>query len=192
MAWEDSNAHWYLSRGHTGAVKGAAPLCWMHLWETRKWAIKRENGKDKSFAEYMMGKGSLNTIQTEKCVLSGTAFWHLAGDNCCAPTSRPWGYTCFIYWYGYGLWGFKFVKHPVWVQATTFHLNCMLVALALVLILTFITWVSGSLSVCGSTELKTSSARNTGIRSSATEDSNRCDNNWRCLNGNKKGNSSHT
>lgn len=64
MAWEDSNAHCYLTRGHLGSVKGAVPLCWMWLWETRKWAIKRESdGKDKSFAGYMRGNGSLNTIQ---------------------------------------------------------------------------------------------------------------------------------
>lgn len=105
MAWEDSNAHCYLARGHLGSVKGAGPLCWTQLWETRKWAIKRESdGKNKSFADCVMGNGSLNTIQTEKGVLSTTAFWVFAINNYYVPTSRPWGCACLIYWYRYGLW----------------------------------------------------------------------------------------
>lgn len=163
----------YLARAHPGVVKGAATLCWMQLRETRKWAINRHrDGKDKSFPDYVMGNGSLNTKQTEKSVLSTTAFW-LFAVNCYVPTSRPWAYAFLIYWYGYGLWGQLEV--------------CETCASALVLFWTFVTWVSGYLSVCENTELKTSSDRSTAVRNSGTEDSNRHENNMRWVNG-KKGN----
>lgn len=87
MAWEYSYTRCYLARAHPSVVKGAAPLCWMQLQETRKWAIKRHrDGKDKSFPDYVMGNGGLNTKQTENGVLSTTAFW-LFAVNCYIPTA---------------------------------------------------------------------------------------------------------
>lgn len=168
-------------------------MSWMQLRETRKWTIKRESdGKDKSFENYVIGNGSLRTLQSEKGVLSMTAFWHFPVTTY-VPTNRlrlclfnllVWIWlvgTTGSLWnilHGSGSLSSTYTVHEVPQHFCSFK--------------TFVIWISGYLSVCESTELKTSSDQSISIRNSGTENSNRYENNMRCLHGNKKWNrSSH-